>query len=207
MLIQLFQNIGGAVILGVAVLILILAILSKINEHKKLKADKYIRKVSKEVLYICRYVCAVMLSGIIAGVAESILQIDVISIPIALVGVYFFNYVFNKIGKEQATETEEKYEKKKAWHYIVIALAGVGLLAVGSYFISMLTKSAGNIVTGNIEMMPSVDDVVICGPITNMQGASSSISQGSGALSNMFGSVADSMLKGESSTCSLRRHF
>lgn len=113
----------------IAVLMLALAIICKINEKKKLKIDKYIQKIKKEVLYICKYIGALIISVIIGKIIGSIIEIYEIEIPIALISVYFFNYKFNKLDKEEKNIKLIK-EKEKIKYYVIIFLAFVGVLAI-----------------------------------------------------------------------------
>ena len=122
----------------IAVLMLALVVICKINEKKKLKIDKYIQKIKKEVLYICKYIGALIISVVIGKIIESIIEIYEIGIPIALISVYFFNYKFNKLDKE---EKNIKLIKEKG-KYVIMFLAFVGVLAI--FYIAINSINKGN---------------------------------------------------------------
>lgn len=142
-LIETFEIAGAIILLIIALLVLALAILSKINEIKKLKFDKLIRKISKEILYICKYAGALIVSIIIGYIVQAITAISGIVIPVGIVSIYFFNYLFNKL---ETNETSHKAydDKKKIFSFcVIIVLAVLGLLTV-VFFIINASKSFGD---------------------------------------------------------------
>ena len=139
--ISVFEKAGEIILLIIALLILALAIISKINEIKKIKLDKFIRKMSKEALYICKYVAALIISIVIGYIVQSIIRIVGITIPTIIVSIYFFNYLFNNLGKEEISN----YIKKKHFSfYIIIVLAVIGMLTVGYFVIDALTSRSAS---------------------------------------------------------------
>lgn len=134
-LIEVLEMVGGIILLIIALLVLVLAIVLKINEIKKLKSNSFIGKISKEVFYICKYVGALIVAIIIGNIVQELTNIGEISFSIGVVSLYFFNYLFNKLGKEETFDEDDYTEKKKISYYIIIILAVVGLLTVGYFFI------------------------------------------------------------------------
>lgn len=124
----------------VALLFLILTIISKTIEIKKLKSNKFINKVSKEVIYICKFIGALIISAIIGIIIQSILDVSGIAIPISIMVTYFFNYLFNKFDKEISNECVDTKKKNIAF-YIIIVLAMIGVIAIGYFIITRLTSS------------------------------------------------------------------
>ena len=202
-LIEVFEDAGVMILLIIALLVLVLAIISKINEVKKLKFDKFIRKISKEVLYICKYAGALIISIIICNIVLKITDITGIIIPIGIVSIYFFNYLFNKLGKEEKNDKYYYKEKKPIIFYIIVTLAVVGLLTVGYFVIKGLNKTFDN----KVENMPqmSINSSGGFNP-DNFTGSvdSATSSSSSSGVSNIFESASDFIssgtLKGETST-------
>ena len=208
-LIEVFEVAGAIILLIIALLVLALAILSKINEVKKLKFDKFIRKISKEVLYICKYAGALIVSIIIGNIVQAITDISGIIIPVGIVSIYFFNYLFNKLGKEETSYEYDYIEKKPFSFYIIIALAVLGLLTVGYFVISALTSFSGSldssmpqtsINSGTGGLNPgTITPSDIIGSVDSATSNSSS-----GGLSDIFESASDFISsgtsKGEAST-------
>ena len=197
-LIDVFEMAGAIILLVLALLVLALAILSKINEVKKLKFDKFIRKISKEVLYICKYAGALIISIIIGNIVQAITDISGIIIPISIVSIYFFNYLFNKLGKEENSYEYDYTEKKHFSFYIIIALAVLGLLTVGYFVISALTSFSGSL--DSSLQQPSIysgTGGLNSNIIESMDATSDSTSISSG-LSNIFESASDFISSGTS---------
>ncbi|MEI3401764.1 MAG: hypothetical protein V8R51_05390 [Clostridia bacterium] len=117
-LIETFEIAGAIILLIMALLVLALAILSKINEIKKLKFDKLIRKISKKILYICKYAGALIVSIIIGYIVQAITAISGIVIPVGIVSIYFFNYLFKK---SETNETSHKAYDDKKKKFLVFA--------------------------------------------------------------------------------------
>lgn len=138
-----------AIIIGIfAVVLLAFAIIAKISEVKKLKINKYIKIISKELIYMIKYIgavtIAILLGNIIGKIIEDIIEIyDIydIAIPIAIIGIYIFNYLFNKKEKKQ----EEVSDKKSAGYYIVMFFAIIGILAVGNIIYDAATEEISGV--------------------------------------------------------------
>lgn len=207
-LIEVFEDAGVIILLIIALLVLVLAIMSKINEVKKLKFDKFIRKISKEVLYICKYAVALIISIIICNIAQAITDVDEIIIPIGIVSIYFFNYLFNKLGKEEQKDEYYYIEKKPFSFYIIISLAVVGVLTVGYFVIKGLNETFDNSVENMPQTSTNSPGVFNPGMISpdKFTGSvdSATPNASSSGLSNIFESASDFIssgtLKGESST-------
>lgn len=171
-LVEVFEVPVEILLIITALLILILAIISKINEIKKLKFNKVIKKIAKEVLYICKYIGALVISVIIGNLIQEILDISAINIPISIVCIYFFNNAFNKLGKK---EDYEHTEKKHIEFSVIIILAIIGLLTIGYVIINSLNSSSNN---------SSIQDSIGTG------------------LPNSFGDTQDSFMSAAESTTS-----
>lgn len=136
-LIETFEKAGAIILIVIALLVLILAIISKINEVRKLKFDKFIRKISKGILYICKYAGALVISLIIAEIFQEISDIDEIGMPVTILSLYFFNYLFNKNGKEKENENTHKMSAKS---YVILILSAIGVLAIICFVLSFLSN-------------------------------------------------------------------
>lgn len=201
MLVEIFGFLAWIFLLIVSLLILILAIISKINQVKKLKSDKLIKKISKEIMYICKFIPALIISVIIGNIIQEITYISEIMIPISIVCIYFFNYFFNKIGKEASEYTD----KKHFGSYVIIILAVIGLLAIG-YFIIDALNSTWNVEKNTSESVIYSDVVdydvgdFSSGRLTpdSISGAYATSSSNSGGLSSIFESADDFLSIGNS---------
>lgn len=208
-LIEVLNMAGGILLLIIALLILYLAIVSKINEIKKLKSDSFTRKVLKEALYICKYVGALIVAIIIGNIVQKFTNIRGIANPIGIVSLYFFNYLFNKLGKEE-TSYEDNYTKKKnSGYYIIIILAVLGLLTVGYFLIHGLNVNFDGFLLGdkvqNSGTGESISGTITPSTITPDIRTDNAISNSNyGILQNIFDSAGDFISsgtsKGESST-------
>lgn len=112
------------VIIGLisAVALLICVILAKISEAKQLKINKYMRAIIKEIVYILKLIGAFIVSLVIGGIIQKIINIDGIVVPIVAICLYIFNYLFNKLGKEEVDENAYTTS-------ILIVLATLGIIA------------------------------------------------------------------------------
>ena len=115
------------IVLICSILLLILVILEKINERKKYK---YMNKINIEIVYILRFIGALIISLIIGSIVQKLLIIDNIMMPVILICLYFFNCLFNKLGKVEL-EGEINKNKKSLSYYILLILAIIGIMAVG----------------------------------------------------------------------------
>lgn len=115
-----------------ALIVLIFVILYNINEKKELKFNKFIKSVIKELKYIGKYIvaviCAIIVSWIVFGICYKIFDevLEMFILSIGLVGIYYFNYLFNirKKGKEI------NIDKRKILTVVIIVLAIIGVIAI-----------------------------------------------------------------------------
>lgn len=141
------NNINFWIPLGIlAVVLLIFSIVKKVSEAKNLKINKVFDKISKEIIYILKFIVAGICSAIIAQIVYAITDIEEINIAISLILVYFFNYKFNGLGKDEKEGKEEKREltTNSVGFYILLVLATVGVIAIIAVLNSVRTFS-GNI--------------------------------------------------------------
>ena len=125
------EVLGGSsliICLILALLILAFVILAKISNAKKLKIDKYIRIIVKEIIYILKYIGALVIVIFITAILQEI--IGNFSIPIAIICLYFLNYLFNKSDVETIEEVSNNQDTRIKGKYILIALAIIGVLAI-----------------------------------------------------------------------------
>lgn len=184
------------ILLALAFLILIFAILLKINETRKLKIDKYINKISKEITYVYKYIGALIISIIIGFIAQAITNISEIIIPISIISTYFFNYLFNKLVKQ------DEYEDAKKKHfsfYIIIVLAIIGILTVGYFIINALRSSMSGLISSSTDMSidsgtGGIDSIMP----DDMMGSTDNITSSSGGLSGILGNASDFISSGSS---------
>ena len=109
-----------------SVILLVLVILSKIKKIKNEKIKKLLKFTSKEIIYILKFLCAVILSTIIGSILENI--VGEIGILVAIVCIYVFNYLFN-ISKKEKNNSNIKKESNS----ILIIVAFIGILVIGYY--------------------------------------------------------------------------
>lgn len=129
-------------LLILVLIVLILVILSKVSETKNLKINKYMRKIGKEVIYICKFISALAISLFVGIIIERIIDIYLTGIPIAIVGTYFLNYLFNKLGKEEQTDDSQQFMNKRTYSfYILCVLACIGAVTICYFVISELSNS------------------------------------------------------------------
>lgn len=137
------------IILVVSAIILILAIFAKICEVKKLRTKKSIRLVFEEIEYIFKYIGTLMISLLFGYIMESILKIEFIRFPIAIIGTYLINYFFNLKEKEENIEIINNNQHK--YNIIVISLAIIGLMAVGYFVISAFNQAKNSVGNADID--------------------------------------------------------
>lgn len=193
---NIFEIALAVILLALALLILIFAILLKVNERKKLKIDKYINKISKELSYIYKYIGALIISIIIGVIIQAITNIEGIIIPIGIISTYFFNYLFNKLGKQ---DEYEEVKKRSISFYIIIALAIVGVLTVGYFVINALKSSMNGLIGSSTDMSINSGtgeiDSIMPGDI---MGSTDNITSSSGGLSGILGNASDFISSGSS---------
>ena len=193
-LINIFEITLAVILLIIAFLILVFAIILKINETRKLKIDKCINKISKELSYICNFIGALIISIIIGFIFQAITNISEHIIPIGIICIYFFNYFFNKLGKQN------EYEEAKNKHfsfYIIIALAILGLLTVVYFVINAIESPISNSIGLSTDMSIDGGSVGIDSIMTgDMIESSSESTSGFGGLSDIFGNASDFISNG-----------
>lgn len=127
-------------LLSLGILSIILSILSKL---KKLKSNNFLTKISKEVLYILRYMLASIASVIICKICDDRYNIsENIMCVIYVLCIYFFNYFFNRLGKKEILNTSNYTKMEK----IIITLTVLGLLAVTFLAMCILVNAAASTV-------------------------------------------------------------
>ena len=137
------------IILVVSAIILILAIFAKICEVKQLRTKKSIRLVFEEIEYIFKYIGALLISLLLGYIMESILKIEFIRFPIAIIGIYLINYFFNLRKKEENIEIINNNKHK--FSIIVIILAIIGLMAVGYLVINAFNQAKNSVGNADID--------------------------------------------------------
>ena len=179
------------ILIIVGIFILILAILSKINERKNLKFSKQIKKISKATSYLLKYVIALIISVFAAGVLEEITDIYDLVIPLSIIFVYFLNYFFNKKSMNDSIDESEETEGRSIGLYIIIALACVGGLTVLTYIFSIssdLQSNAGATMDSMGAMIPSA------APSNGIQSSTSSLD---GGFSSIFDNLGEDIYETE----------
>ena len=127
-------NISPLIIcLVLALIVLAIVILYKISNSKNLKINKYMKIIISEIVYIFKFLGAAVVSLIICRIIQGIVKIDNIGIPIAIICIYIWNYLFNIIDKEEQKDFNIKLKRK----YVFIALAIIGVL--GFIYVSFVT--------------------------------------------------------------------
>ena len=176
-----------------AVLLLILVVLAKIGETKNWKIEKYMKVVIKEIIYILKFLGALVISLFIGGILNGLIGISGIIIPIAIICLYFLNYLFNKLGKEEVIKA---YNRKAGTvgFYILIGLAIIGIMAVGYIIIIILNNSRLSIDDAVLNDDTGIYSKSLDSEIVEADDDSSSVSSSNGMSSildgvgNMFSS-------------------
>lgn len=161
-----------------AFIILILAVLSKI---KKLRDLKIIGKNIKLCIYICKFLLASIIALFIGNIIYQITNIDVINLPVTIVGIYILNYIFNNIGKIKNEPNNEK-DKIDLMSYTVIILAVIGLITIGYLIANVFYKR-------NESTAEPWDDVTLDSPsniIDNIRPDISTSTNDSSGLNGIF---------------------
>lgn len=126
------------IVLGLifAALFLIIVIVAKVSQVKKLKIDKYMQTIIKEILYILKFVGALVISLVIGGIVQAIIQIPEAIIPVTLICLYLFNYLFNKSNKEGKEKIYSKTISVGLSTLIILAVIGIIAVVYGlMYFV------------------------------------------------------------------------
>ena len=173
------------IILIISIALLICIILAKISEVRNLKINKYMNIIFKEIVYILKFLAALIISLIVGAFIEGIIVITGISIPITLVALYLFNYLFNKTNKEDISENTKH---KTTVFYIIIVLAVIGIMAIGYIIISILNSGTNGILSADRSTISNMENI---GPITSTGIADSAISVDSASSSNGISSIFD----------------
>ena len=199
-----------ASLIAFAILILLLAIILKIFEKKN---NKHLQKIKKEVIYILKYVLALAISIVVGILVQNIISEELITIPVTIVGLYFFNWLFNKVGKEENLElNEEKNTKTKTLIIVlvIISLAIIGLYGIIHAMIYTLSGSLGE--SGVIRRNRDLDVINMEGSISSQEDrllssigasaseASSSKNKGNFTLDNIINSASDFVNQAQNST-------
>ena len=159
--------------LAAAILALICVVLAKVADAKKLKINKYTKLIVKEIIYILKYVGAIIISVIIGSIIEAITNIYYINFPISITGIYVLNYFFNRIGKK---ENKVKEKPRTVKSYVVVVLAIIGILAIGNIVIKVIRDSQIVILNNGYNMIDR--------PIRNNNGSGLVPSDFSGATAD-----------------------
>ncbi len=91
-----------------AILLLTYAILARVSEAKNLKINKYMIIITNEIIYFLKFIGALVISFTIGAFIQGIISIDGIIVPIILIGIYGFNYLFNKSNEDKLKENNSK---------------------------------------------------------------------------------------------------
>ena len=154
-------------------LLLALVIVAKISEVKKLKIDKYMRVVVQEIIYIIKFLGAVLISMLLG-----------IGIPtIFFILLYVFNYILNKQRKQSDKET------KTAGFYILVVLAIIGIMAIGAIGMMIYNQASGivnNSFMSEVDTPDSYVDNYYKGQPADISGGSTATNKGT------IGSILDS---------------
>ena len=207
-LIESFEVNAMIYLIIIAAIILSLAIISRIKV-KNSKVNKIIDKIKKEIIYVFKFIGALIIAVIIGTIFQKITDISGVVIPISIIGIYFLNYFFNKVGKDE-TDNVKYYNKKSIGIYIIIALAIIGLLTIGYFIINSLINDSDRVPfdssVDTIDSPPISSGGSLLSP-DSFKGSSSdaSASSGSKGISSAFDSlipeiVTKSNNKSESST-------
>ena len=137
-LIEAFDIELGMFLLIVALLILGVAIILRANIENKI-----VEKIDKQVVYICKFIGAVLLATIVTYVIQEIIDIEVLAIPFAIIGIYLLNFLFNKNNEtdEQDVENDGQATEKSITKTITIVLAVIGAVAVIYVVVNVLTST------------------------------------------------------------------
>lgn len=137
-----------------AILILILAIIAKFNQVQKININKKMQAIHTEIIYILKYLGALILSIIIGYILKDIFSFEEILIAIIIICTYIFNNLFNL--RDNGKNKDELNNNPKS--YIIIIFAIIGVIAVGSLGI-MVFNNAKNTV-GNAGLSEVIIDDV-----------------------------------------------
>ena len=137
-----------------AILLLILAIIAKFNQVQKININKKMQAIFTEIIYILKYLGALILSIIIGYILKDIFSFEEILIAIIIICTYIFNNLFNL--RDNGKNKDELNNNPKS--YIIIVFAIIGVIAVGSLGI-MVFNNAKNTVSNAGLSEVIIDDV------------------------------------------------
>lgn len=160
------------VIVIIALLWLILSIISRISENKKLKHANLIEKILNEMIYVYKFVAVGIICVFASFLIANIINSGVAIIPISVLGIYFLNYLWNK------SDANESKKKRRIGLYILNVLAGVGALAIFG-FIAFVLGVARNFGSDFDSDLPPMS-------VPNYGTSGSIQSSGSGNMSSIF---------------------
>ena len=139
-----YADVNGWIVVGVfAILLLLVSILKRVSEEKNWRINKVFEKISREIVYILTFIVALICSAIIANIVYAISHIEGINIAITILLLYFFNYKFNGLGKENMTERRDLSTKSVGFIVLVIfALFGIIAFGLAIYNVGFRTFSS-----------------------------------------------------------------
>ena len=183
----------GIILLVIALFILVFAILSKINEIRKLKIDKFIRKTTSLIAYILKFICAFIISAFVGNIIEEITDIYEIVVPISIGFIYVLNYLFNKPKiKDDISTDDDVKSNNDIFMAIISILACVGIFAIGYYIIDLFSYGYGDIAASTMNPVTSGGPTI--GSSTALDSAIRFPSFGLGNLSSEVAVEDDSII-------------
>ena len=135
------------VLLAIAILVLILAIISKVYKKKN---DKYAQVIKKEVIYILKFIASVGVSILIGLVLQGAIENEFFAILALIVGVYFFNALFNELGKEENIELTIEKNKKTVVSIVVIIIIILAIIGLGGIIYSVISNLSNSLNDGGV---------------------------------------------------------
>lgn len=122
----------GKIGIIVSAILLCIIIICRIMEARK----KNINKIKKEIIYILKYIGAIILSFILGWLITKILDLEMDSsaiILIIIVALYILNYKFNRINKKENNDKEQTGNRGNIIFYIIMILAFIGVISIGFF--------------------------------------------------------------------------
>ncbi len=158
-----------AVLLTVGILILVIAVFSKVNENKKLKIDKLIRRIVSALKYFVKFVAAFVISLLAANIIADQMDIWALAVPLSIIGTYAIMCYFDKSDEkddlQESTENTETKKKNGAFKFI---LEIIGIIAVIGYiFNGLIYDIGGSIEQGVLDYGTTSGQSMSGIPITN----------------------------------------
>lgn len=103
---EIFEIPFGIFLIIFALIILALAIVSRLNEMEKIKLGKIMQKITKGIISIGKFIGALILASIIGLIVEKVTDVNGIANAITIIVIYLLNYLFNKNSYKKITEKE-----------------------------------------------------------------------------------------------------